>query len=459
MHVPCPKFGLLAVLALCGTAAAQAASDEPGVDLTPNTPAGLVQTVTTELQFGGDLLVEQGTDGLQRSQMPVSATATLVYDEVRLPHRDRCSVRHYREVAGETEVAGRRQSLTLRESRRLVLAEFEGQSCRFSVNDGVLDRSELDLLDTAANSLVLDELLPQREVQAGDSWQLEAAPMQALTGLDSVGLCEVSAVLAEANDRFARCQLAGAVHGVLHGASVELEIDAVYLFDRHRKQVTQLNIALRENREIGPATPGVDAVAKLRVKIEPAASDSQLAPEVVARVAEAAATGLRLVETRSQQLGFATRHDDRWYTAGTRGGEMTVRRVVPEGLVAHGNIATLVAKPLEPDTALADFRRDVLLSLGKDAHGVAREEQWTNEHGCLVMGVVVAGAVNGAEIEWHAYQVAPPVDSQQLHRLALTFTVEKAEVERLGSHARDLVDQLELFPIAQLQARRPNSQK
>ncbi len=283
--------------------------------------------------------------------------------------------------------------------------------------------------------------------------------MQQFTGLDSVGICEVTSVLVEASERFARCQMAGVVHGVVHGASTELEIDAIYLYDRKADQITRLHLAIRETREIGPATPGLDAVVKLRLQIDPAAADSPLTPQRVAQAGKQATRALVRIETRSDPIGFATIHDANWYSMGTRGNETTLRRVTAEGLVAHANIARLAPKPLDPRTALADFRSDLARSLGKDVTGIAAEEQWTNQHGCRVMAVVAAGKVRGTDVEWHAYQVAPPAESEHTHRLALTFTVETSELERLGGSDRELVDQLELLPVAELQAQEPTTRK
>lgn len=192
-------------------------------------------------------------------------------------------------------------------------------------------------------------------MELGDTWSHDPEVMQQFTGLDSVGICEVTSVLVEASERFARCQMAGVVHGVVHGASTELEIDAIYLYDRKADQITRLHLAIRETREIGPATPGLDAVVKLRLQIDPAAADSPLTPQRVAQAGKQATRALVRIETRSDPIGFATIHDANWYSMGTRGNETTLRRVTAEGLVAHANIARLAPKPLDPRTASPIF--------------------------------------------------------------------------------------------------------
>jgi hypothetical protein len=430
---------------------------EGAIDFAAAAQAGASQRVTVEVQMGGDMAGNRDTS--PSAKLPISATAKLVYDEVLLPGDAARSARYYRSVEARTDVAGQVETPSLRETRRLVLAHIDSATRQLVAVNGPLERREYDLLDTAADSLALDGLLPTGEVPLGGTWSIETAAIQALTGVDSVGVCEVSGVLVEVNEQFARCQMAGAVHGVTHGANTELEIDAVYLYDREARRVTQMNIAIREVREVGPATPGLDVVAKVRVKIERCLPKSSLTPELVVRVMNHSVNELPTMETRNERLGFVASHDQHWYPTSTRGNETALRRVTSEGLVAHGNVTKLAAKPIDPRTALDEFRSDVLQSLGKDADGVAREEQWMTPNGYRVMAVTVAGTVVDTEVEWHAYQVAPPADQEHLHRLALTFTVEKSELERLGTSDRELVDHIRLLPPSELQAAVPRTQK
>ena len=449
---------ILAVVAgviLCHGAVAQLPADQL-IDLTPVPPAGVPKSVAISFVLGGQLKLSPAATA---DRLPIAVDAELQYDAFRSADGSARELRSYRTVNATTEVDGRERTPWLRDDRRNVVVDMRDGQLTFTALGGLLTREEYDILDMPADTLMFDSLLPSRAIKLGETWQLEPEVMRAFTGLDSVGMCEVSAVLAEANEGYAKCQMAGAVHGVLHGASAEFEIDTVLLFDRRRQQITQLNVALRQKRTRGPATPGLEGVAKLRIKIDSLQKQNALTPQLIAEGAKTAGDQPQLLETLNSELGFATQHDTQWYEIGTRGRNSTLRCVATEGLVAHANISQLDAKPLDPSTALAEFRRDVLQSLGQDAHGVAAEQQWISPHGCRVMSVIVTGNVNGSDVEWHAYQVAPPVDSEYLHRLALTFTVEKSELKRLDGRDRELIDHLRLVPCAELEAKRPAVQK
>lgn len=432
----------------------------PAYDLSSRSQAEQTpQTVTLELELGGQLLTPSANEQAEQQRLPVQAKAKLVYDEIQQQSDSSRYVRLYRTVQGETKVAERRNAPELRESRRLIVAHVTADGLQLTGVEGLLSREESQVLEVVGDSLTLNGLLPGKKVMLGDTWQHEAEAMSLLTGVDSIGLCEVSSVLAEANGRFARCQMAGAVHGVMHGASVELEINAIYLVDLRRGCVSQLNLAIREQRAIGPATPGLDAVAKIRVKRSPVGDQSPLTATVVAKATDASPPASQPVVMQSDELGFKTNLDANWYPMGQHGETMTIRRVTPDGLVAHGNFVKLDPKPLDASAALTDFRRDFLLSLGNEAVQLVSEEQWVNQSGHRVMTVVAAGKIADQDIEWRAYQIAPPEQREDLHRLAITFTVERSELGRLGRSDRDLVDRIELLPAEQSLSSRPVTQK
>jgi len=88
--------------------------------------------------------------------------------------------------------------------------------------------------------------------------------MAGLLTLDSVAVCEVQSVLEESNASFAKIRLAGVVNGTADGAATQQEVRGVYLFDRRLKRITRINLAVRERRSIGGATPGLSPARRGR---------------------------------------------------------------------------------------------------------------------------------------------------------------------------------------------------
>lgn len=441
------QFSLLLAVPL---GLATTAFAETSVRLAPSGDRPEIETVTVEVELGGELQLPATSDQVTQSHQPVAAKAKLVFDELQQPSREQ-SVRYYRSVEGTAGTDGQAKPLALRDSRRLMAVRDGNHARQFMPVEGLLDRSELELLKTFADPLSLAGLLPAREVPEGETWTHEAEAMRSLLGIDSVGVCEASSVLSESNEHFARCQIAGVVHGVADGASVELEIDGVYLVRRSTGEVTQANLAIREKRAIGPATPGLVAVTKVRVKREPAI-DSPLDRQRIGQAHSLTTADSQQLELVSPRLAYATVVDGNWMVTGSLAHRQTLRRVASEGLVAHGNIVRLDPKPLDVEVALAEFKSDVLTSLSGNSVNLKSEGQWTNSQGCRVMEVVAVGQVDGVELEWHAFQVAPPEGRDQLPRLALSFTVEKAELERLAEKDRELVHGLRILDASELAA-------
>src|SRR6185295_2903445 len=134
---------------------------------------------------------------------------------------------------------------------------------------------------------------PKQPVDEGESSTNDTNVISSLLTLDTVAACEVQSVLDEFNASYAKVRLAGDVHGTADGAATQQELRGVYLFDRKLHRITRLNLAVREKRSIGGATPGIDAVAKVQIKIDPIKATAHLSYEVVSKSASATRSPLR----------------------------------------------------------------------------------------------------------------------------------------------------------------------
>ena len=62
---------------------------------------------------------------------------------------------------------------------------------------GPLTQEELDLITIPANSLLVEQLLPDQDVAPGDKWQHNDDLLAALLNLDAIGHSEVSTTFKE----------------------------------------------------------------------------------------------------------------------------------------------------------------------------------------------------------------------------------------------------------------------
>jgi hypothetical protein len=297
------------------------------------------------------------------------------------------------------------------------------------------------LIDVAANSCLIDRLLPTNPVAKGATWKHDASLMGALLTLDSVAVCEVQSVLDEFNASFAKLRVAGTVDGTADGAATQREVRGVYLFDRRLQRVTRMNLAVREMRSIGGATPGLQGVGKMQVKIDLLESSPQLNDEVVALATRSHGVRSLNLVYESVPLGFRAVFDRQWFITSEGRETITLRRVDRSDVVAQCTVTRLPPKSLGRQVPLAQFQKDVSYSLGKSFGQLLSSRQWTNAAGHHCYEVVVRGEIEELPVEWHYYLVAP----EQGHRVSLAFMIEGPTADRLQQADRQLVEAIELI--------------
>jgi hypothetical protein len=417
--------------------------------LTPEVAPSDLAQVTLELAAGGTMRVRQDSGRSAHTQdLPMSAAATLRYDEHRFAPaagtRAIRSVRQYHQAEAVLKVEPGGKTPKLSDTRRLIVAQNLGGRLFFSSPRGRLSREELDLVDATSDSLAVDLLLPDKPVADGESWPHDVAALAGLLSLDSVAHCEVQSVLDKHNAEFALARMAGSVVGVADGAATQIELRGVYLFDRKLRRITRLNLAVKENRSIGGATPGLDSVAKLRLDIKPIESSEHLTPDLLAALRAPAKPPSTLLELAVPEQGFRIIHDRGWFITSTERETTTLRRVVGSDLVAHCKITKLPAKSEGRQTTLEEFERDIRYSLGKSFGQLVSSRQWTNafEHRCLE--VVVRGTAEDIPVEWHNYLVFP----ESGHRVSVVVTIDGQMVSQLAAADRQLVNAIQLVPVA-----------
>jgi hypothetical protein len=447
------RFVHAAVLGLFAVASVVHAESSDLIDLTPQIQRGTLTKVSIELEAGGHTLVrpptDNGTKAGAEQRLAMSVSAKLQYSERRFVAAgvaaglgSKLAVRSYDSAEAVIKVDQGGVAPQLPSDRRLVVVEQGATRPSLYCPQGPLSREQLDLIDTVGNSTIVDELLPEKPVRDGESWSSKTAVMAALLTLDTLAVCEVQSVLEEFNASFAKVRLAGTVHGTVDGAATQQEVRGVYLFDRQLRRITRLNLAVSEQRSIGGATPGLDAVAKLQIKIDTAQHVPQLSDEAIGSLVGSARTPTRDLLYEAMSLGFRIQHDRQWFVTSQQRETVTLRRVDGSDLIAQCTLALLPPKSAGRQTSLNDFQKDVVFSLGKGFGQLISARQWQNAHGHYCYEVVVSGMVEQVPVEWHYYLVG----RESGHRVSAAVTIEGPDVARVANADRGLIEGLELFP-------------
>jgi hypothetical protein len=425
------------------------------IDLTPGNEPGQLTHVSIQLEAGGHNLVrsqqqqDDKTPPTEQKQA-ISVAAKLAFDEKRLVPNTAdttpgtpLAVRYYDQAEAVIKVNETGRTPKLADDKRTIIIEQGQQRPMAYCPEGPLSREQLDLVDVVGDSICINRLLPKQPVAEGESWANDATAVGPLLTFDTVAVCEVQCVLDEFNENFAKIRLAGDVHGTADGAATQQEVRGVYLFDRKLHRITRLNLAVREKRSIGGATPGIDAVAKVQVKIDPIETSSHLNDEVIAKSTDSAArTPLRDLSFESPALGFRVKHDRQWYMTAERREAITFRRVDGSDLVAQCTLTALPPKSAGRQTSLEQFQKDITFSLGKNFGELVSSQQFQNAAGLYCYEVVARGFVEELPVEWHYYLLAP----ESGNRVSAAVTIEKPMLERVGGADRELIESLQLVP-------------
>lgn len=410
--------------------------------LTAQSQAGELTRVEAHLEVGGDLRFTSGAEVITR---PLSVVAELIYDERQLTADAglQRTLRCYEQAEATIKVDKSALQPQLRDDRRLVLAQHEGGELTLASTQNPLNRDELDLIDMLADPLMLEQLLPTDPVAIGESWNHEAAAMKSLLGLDAVAHCEVESLLAKVEDDVAEVMLAGTVQGAAEGVTTEIQLKARYHFDLTIKQIVGLTLAVKEQRAIGHVGPGLDIVAKLRLKMAPIDSSDRLGDAVAAGLPAEASSQLVRLEHQSGSGDFRFLCDRRWYVTSDEPALVVLRLIDRGDLLAQCNLSPIAPKSAENRISLAQYQIEVKHTLGKNFGRVISAGEWTDSHGQLVYRVTAQGQVDELPIEWRYYLV----HHADGRRVAIAFTVEAALASRLGDADRQLVDTLQLLPL------------
>lgn len=433
---------LMAACCLARTASARAES----FDLRPQRQPGSSARVELLLEVGGDLKVvhEQKV-----TPVPMTVVGSALYDEILLDVPTSSagkarSARNYHKLEAQLQVDTERQDTTLREDRRTIGVEYADETTTYWNAVGPLSRDELDLLDVAGNSLLIDGLLPAQPMSVESTWQHEAALLAALLGLDAISDNDVTSILKEVTPEFARMELAGSVHGAIGGVSSEIEIKGKYKFDRNTARITWFALLIKEKRSIGHVGPGIDAVARLQMKITPLAEPDA---DLLAAAGEIRRDGfddLLSLGYRASNGRFQFLYDRRWHIVNDEPDLVVLRRVDRGELVAQANATPLAPMTADNPVTLAKFQEDVKKALGSNFQQFTSASEQTARDGRRFYRVVAQGAAAELPVQWHYYLVF----DQRGRQISLVFTLEQSLVEKMGDADQQLVSSIEFLDDA-----------
>ncbi|NLE37012.1 MAG: hypothetical protein GX621_03210 [Pirellulaceae bacterium] len=438
MFKPAPTF-LFAIIAglACLPGTATSAQTKGTHALVSARAKDAVDRVATVLEVQGVLKSPQEN---KVEQSKIDVKATVLYDERTLDVSKGAtgslrSMRHYDRAEAKITLPKKEYAPTLRPERRLIGVEVGDDEVTLFSPRGQLNRDELDLVDLLAGSLILDRLLPERPVAINEPWTYSNETMKAVFGLDRIASQTVKANLTTIDAKSAMIEMAGRIEGTVNGVKTRLDIKGKCRFDRKTRRIDWFGLLVKEDRDIGPAAPGFDVVARLQVQILPRNESKSLSNAALAGLPLRSNEALVRLIHEPREGGWRFEHDRRWFPTGGDDRFSYLRLIDQGDFVAQCNVVTL--KQVEPgkQATLEQFQRDIKESLGDNFGEFVSASERANDQDYRVIRVVARGEVEKLPIVWHCYLIA----EQSGRQVAFTFTTEGTLVERLGEMDQQMI--------------------
>jgi hypothetical protein len=397
--------------------------------------AGGSDRVEISLELGGDQKIREGEEATVK-KFATKVAAELAYDERTLhlsgPMR---SVRRYLKAKADITSGEERMQPTLRPERTLVIAEAAVPKVTLFSPRGALLREELDLIDLLGNSLLLDQLLPEKAVAIGEKWKHSESLMTALLGLDAVRSSDVQSTLTEVNGGQARFEVDGRVEGAIGGISTTISLKGKYRFDQASGRIAWFGLLVKEERDIGHIGPGLDVIARLKMTVTPEKTPPELTNASLQNLSLVATPDTTLLTYISPQGGWQFDHDRRWYVVSDRD-DLALLRMIDRGeFVAQCNVSSLAKAEAGKQTSLADFQKSIQQGLDKQFKRFIKAGEGTNAQGLRICRVVAEGEASDLPIQWVYYLVS----DAQGRQVVFAFTLEKKYVESFAEADQRLV--------------------
>lgn len=428
---------LIVVLAVAEAATAQTHS------LVESPKIGDCYRYHLEMSLTGELRVNQSG-----KLTPLSLTAqaehrfaerVLILGNDKLPHK---TARHYETAKAVITVAKEPSQRTLRDTRRLLVAQRHQDQVVLVSPVGPLTREELELTAEHLDTLTVTGLLPGKAVNVGDTWKVSNTTAQTLCMFEGLTAQDLTCKLHAVKDQVAIIQVQGTANGIILGAVVKLTIQATCRFDLQEGRLIEVEWKQKDDRDAGPANPAlkVEVTTRLRrAAIEEPKELSNIALVVLPEGDEPPAALLPLLY-QDAKARFALLYQRDWQLVGETDQHLILRLMDRGDFVAQATITPW--KSAKPGEHLSpqEFTQAMARTPGWVPEQELQVGTFPVEPGHWGYRVSAQGQLDGLPVVQTFYLVASPTGAQVVVVCAMT----PAQASKIGTRDLTLVGSLTL---------------
>ena len=371
---------------------------------------------------------------LPEVKIPLKVSGEMFFDEVGVTDED-TTLRHYWDAKADLEINETKVLRKLREDRQLLLLTSGVTAAeRITSPYGPLTRDELDLVDVPSNVFPPELLLPNRQVENGETWSHGEDVVAGLLRIEKVSDGTLKSTVKSISESKVSISLSGDLKGTIDGVRTKIEVKGNYQFDRKEKMVTWIALAIREQRDVGFAAPGFSVVSRIRTARQPIEKSEILTSAAIKKTSLRRVAGDFLLDYVSDDQKYQMAVDRRWHPL-THGNFSSQLRMVEDGdLLATCRLDYLTKAVPGTQVTLDGFRDDVQRALGKNCKSIVSAGQSINGQNVRVLRVVASGEVAETPITWIYFHLS----DDEGHRLSVVYTLESSMMSRFEGSDQEM---------------------
>lgn len=372
------------------------------------------------------------------------------------------SLRQYTQ-AGMKQKLGNDVTRTLLDaSKKNIVTAFDGKKLNIYSPGGPLKGEQFLLLnDLSCNTLLLDLLLPNKQVSLGDEWIISSDILAALLNLEAVenntlkftltaiidDIAEIDFYLEGGKDDKGK-DLPSTLEGAFYGASVGINLEGKYQFDLKRNRMSWLGIKISENRTESLVEPAADITAVLRIKIATLSQPEQLTDDVRQDLIQVPADRRLVYDGQTGPWTFL--YDRHWRMIEDTKTSSALCLVVKGEGIGQCNIYANPLVEREKMPPLDFYKKELKEGLDKRFGKFVRDSSFVNEAGYLVYAVIIDGNYEDQPYRWIYYLMTSPEGCQA----SIMFEVRADMLEKFNEIDEYLVDSFRMIVPESVQKKR-----
>jgi hypothetical protein len=333
------------------------------------------------------------------------------------------------------------QARSLRPERGFMVAHrLKDQLIVYSPK-GALTVEEMELTEHF-DTLALPGLLPGKEIKIGETWPVPNNVAQDLCGFDAVEKQDLTGTLQSVQGDLAHITLHGTAKGIDLGAQVSTLIaKCKIIFSIKDRRITALEWTQSDQRQQGPASPGLSADVTIKLTRTPLTITGELNDIALALMkvpTGAPPTGLINVAYAEPQGKYVMQHGREWQFIGERQGQRVLRLITPRGDWIGDATVMLWSGP-KMDAAA--FKRLLEEAPGWKQDGESNvDKDVKHAQGASMVRVSAAGHLEGEQVFRSSYYLVGASGRQMI----VTFVIAPKHVNSLEARDQTFVDQIEV---------------